>query len=130
VSFDLFVDRFEAGRPIGASEQGFEKVFGPHVTKRDVAFSFCRLSFGEHAGADAYLGDGAFMFNRFSGERFFALLFEYLSDTRSVAYWPGEGCSAAVVDASLVIELPEDMIKQLRPAVVRSSVELAQTILR
>ena len=129
MSFDLFVDRFEAGRSIGASAEIFEKVFGPYVIERDKTFR--RLSLGEDAGTDAYLdGSGACMFNHFGGEHFFALLFQYLSEARSIAYWSGEGCSAAVVDPTLLGELPAEMIKALRPAVVRSSAELAQTILK
>jgi hypothetical protein len=129
VSFDLFVDRFEAGQPVGPSAEGFERVFGPYVTNSEPARGYKRLSFGDDAGADAYFGDGAGMFNHFGGEQFFALLFRYLSETRSVAYWPGKGCSAAVADPGVMHELPPDMIDQLRPALVRSADDLTQIVL-
>lgn len=66
------------------------------------------------------------MFNHFGGDQFFALLFQYLSETRSIAYWPGNGCTAAVADPSVIHELPADMIQQLRPVLVRSADELAR----
>jgi hypothetical protein len=127
MSFDVFVDRFEAGRSIGACMDVFQRVLGPFETERDG--SFRRLSFGDGADADAYVRGDAHMFNHFGGTQFFDCLFEYIRQSRGVAYWPGEKCSAAIADHALFAELPSDMIEALHPVVVGSGAELRQAIL-
>jgi hypothetical protein len=128
VSFDLFIDRFEAGRSLGAGAKTFERVFGLHSTAVDDKFS--RLSFSDGGGADAYFGEsGAYMFNHFGGEEFFEHLFCFLRESRGIAYWPGEGCSAAVADESVLGELPGAMVAALNPTVVMSAAELMHVII-
>jgi hypothetical protein len=130
VSLDLFVDRFENGQSIGASTDEFERVFGPFEVERDETCSFRRLRFNDRGEADAYIsGAGAFMFNHFGGEEFFERLFEFLAETGSVAYWPGADCAAAVASSMSLSQLPADMRRSLRPAVVHSHSELMQRIL-
>jgi hypothetical protein len=129
VSFDLLVDRFEGGQQIGGGTEVFREIFGPHEAMKDG--SFRRFSFDDGAAADAYLGEnGGCMFNHFGGEQFFGCLFQYLLETRSVAYWSSLECCAAVTDRRTLPELPPDMRERLRPVVVRSAAELMQAVLR
>jgi hypothetical protein len=131
VSFDMFVDTFEAGRSVGASAEVFARIFGPHLTATDGKSEHLRLSFSKGGGADAYVdGSGGCMFNHFGGDQFFECLFRFLQEIRGVAYWPAEGCSAAVADDLVLLELPADMVAALNPAVVRSGAELMKTVTR
>jgi hypothetical protein len=119
MSFDLFVNSFQHGKPAPFSIDILEKAFGRFADRSEEG---CwRLTFPDGGETVLFLEDGDeisdFNVNGPTGSlELWQGLFDILKQTPSVLYWPGDG--AVVVQADAVAHLPADMVPVISPITV------------
>ncbi len=127
MSFDLFLGCFQNGKPSTFPQNIVEKALGQYVAeRRDGCWV---LSFPNGGRSYLYIDDdseiGDCNVNRpAASPELWQGLLDILRQTSTVLYWPGGGC--AVGNASVIAQLPPDMIKSLSTPIVAAD---TQTIL-
>jgi len=126
---NLWIQKHVAGGGLAPlDESAMENIFGQHAPqKRDGCWI---VDLGNREGGELYYdaGDSCAMFAHFGGPRLIALIFEFLKQTGTVAYWPDEAPCGAVADVRALATLPQDMVDMIRPVVVACPEELERTI--
>jgi hypothetical protein len=122
MSFDIFVQAFEKGKPRFYPRNVLVKAFGSFCDMSDPTWWTVADSFAVIQLNDAPEVDG-FGVNRPPGDGhpLWPALLNVLRETSSVLYWPGGG--PVITDTSVEATLPRGMIKALGPAKVATTVE-------
>jgi hypothetical protein len=142
MSFDIFVHCCRAGANATFSRQHFDRIFGPHVVGRDdprrVIDEYSDdprclvLQCSSDHGGDVYIDEGdeidGFMINRPGTIEVFNNLFQLVRDAGAVVFWPGNTPYIAVADATILAELPPEILPDV--IIVSSGAELLATASR
>ena len=125
MSFDVYVQKFQNGSRATFRRRHFECIFAARITFHDVAYNCVRLEYPGGGGGDVYIKapeqiDG-FTVNRPGGLRLFNDLFQLMKAVDAVLYWPDTFSCLVVVDASIIMHLPREMLDAVGPAATVSS---------
>lgn len=134
MSFDLFLSCFRNAEATTIPRQILDSAFGRFADRSDPGCWV--LSFPDGDSAELFLDEDNeidnFMVTDPPGSpEFWEGLYAILRQTPSVLYWPGEeeGDCAVVADASVIAELPADMIETIgTPAVITNPQEIIERI--
>lgn len=127
MSFDIYLGCFQNGKSSTFPQDIVEKALGQYAAERRDGCWVLRFSDGGQSflyiDDDSKVGD--FSVNRpVASPELWQGLLDILRQTSAVLYWPGGGC--VVGNASVISQLPPDMIKSLGTPIVAAN---TQTIL-
>ena len=132
MSFKIYLGSFRAGEGSTFPIDIVERAFGKYVEAREP--TCWALAYPDGTGCEVYIRaapkiSGFMVARPINASPFADALFEVLSNSAGVIYWPGGGC--VVADAAVIPQLPNDMITSLgMPTVVKSGHEIFDCIAR
>lgn len=115
MSFELFVDKWSGGEPVGFSPGILDRVFGPFVARREGTVWV--LGFLDGSTCELYVRASGFMVSRpTTAPELYEAIVAILREEGAVAYWPDGPLIAAVPDRAA--QLPTDMVDTLGEPVI------------
>jgi hypothetical protein len=132
MSFDLDLVSFKDGGPLPFPVDIVTDALGPFIRSRDKD-GLCQLAFPDGGSGELLAFDeneteiSDISIGEASGTDIYDALYEILSRTHSALIWSFGGC--AVADASVIPDLPDELIEELgQPVVVKSGAEIAAAV--
>jgi hypothetical protein len=132
MSFDLNLISFKDGGPLPFPVSIVTDALEPFIRSPDED-GVCRLVFPDGGGGEIFAFDkdetevSDISIGSASGTDIYDALFEILSRTHSALIWSFGGC--AVADASVIPDLPDELIEDLgQPVIVKSGAEIAAAV--
>ena len=136
MSFDLYIQSFETGTPAGIPRTFVRDVFGSHLT--EVEPDYWTLMFSQNESCSVFptvhedfpdLVLGLSIGNPCDDQILWQSLFRLMTFGNTILYFPG-GPGPLVLDARVVSHMPHDMQESLGKAVIVSSGQDIQRIVR
>ncbi len=129
MGFELFIECFRDKQPSPYHRSIAEKIFNRDAIDPTTPLSEVRYADGraEIYGAEDDEMTGATLAH-FSGRIVLERVLEFAEETGSLIFWPGDETCAAVTSLEWLDHVPDEIVKDMQPALVRNDDELIEFI--